>query len=111
MKGPKCHKCGKHGHIKRYCRSTFVDKSQYKYKQKANAAESKHVESSSDSESVGLVVQHVMTSYFKKNAWIIDSGATCHMCNDKSAFVKYEELQTPLEVVLLILSKREYVMS
>ena len=94
MKGPKCHKCGKHGNIKRYCRSTcvdtFVDKSQYKYKQKANAAESKHVESSSDSESV----------HFKKTAWIIDSGATCHMCNDKSAFIKYEKLQTPLEVVL-----------
>ena len=104
MKGPKYHKGGKHGHIKRYCRSTFVDtfvdKSQYKYKQKANAAESKHVESSSDSESVGLVVQHAMTSHFKKTAWIIDSGATCHMCNDKSAFIKYEELQTPLEVVL-----------
>ena len=39
MKGPKCHKCCKRGHIKRYCRSTFVDKSQYKYKEKANAAE------------------------------------------------------------------------
>ena len=50
--------------------------------------------------SVGLVVQHAMTSHFKKTAWIIDSGATCHMCNDKSAFIKYEELQTPLEVVL-----------
>ena len=29
MKGPKCHKCGKHGHIKKYCRNAFVDKSQY----------------------------------------------------------------------------------
>ena len=41
-----------------------------------------------------------MTSHFKKTAWIIDSGATCHMCNDKSAFAKYEKLQTPMEVVL-----------
>lgn len=50
--------------------------------------------------SVGLVVQHAMTSHFKKTAIIIDSGATCHMCNDKSAFVKYGELKIPLEVKL-----------
>ena len=41
-----------------------------------------------------------MTGHFKKTAWIIDSGVTCHMCNDKSVFIKYEKLQTPLEVVL-----------
>ena len=100
MKVTRCYKCGKLGHIKKYCRSTFVDKTKRQHKHKANAAENKHIESSSDSESVGLIVQHAMTSHFGKAAWVIDSGATCHMCNDKSVFVKYEELETPLRVIL-----------
>ena len=100
MKGPKCHKCGKYGHIKKYCRSIFVDKSQHRHKHNANTTESKHIESSSDSVSVGLVVQHALTSHFEKTVWIIDSGATCHMCNDQTAFVKYKELKTALEVTL-----------
>ena len=80
MKGCRCHKCGKYGHIKKYCISILVDKSQHKHKHNANTTESKHIESSSDSESVGLVVQHALTSHFEKTVWIIDSGATCHMC-------------------------------
>ena len=65
-----------------------------------NTAESKHTESSSGSESVGLIVQHAMTSHFGKVLWIIDSGVTCHMCNDQSVFVEYEELDTSLRVTL-----------
>ena len=57
----------------------------YKSKQKASTAESKAVEDSSDSESAGLLIQHAMTSCLGKAAWIIDSGATCHMCNERSA--------------------------
>ena len=60
----------------------------------------KSTESSSDSESVGLVVQHAMPSLSRKAAWIIDSGATCHMCNDKSLCIEYESLKTPLKVTL-----------
>ena len=48
--------------IKKFCRNYYGDKRDYKLKQKVSAAESKCVESSSDSESAGLVVQHAMTS-------------------------------------------------
>ena len=41
-----------------------------------------------------------MSSHSKKTAWIVDSGATCHMCNDQSVFVTYESLKTPLKVTL-----------
>ena len=57
------------------------------------------MEGSSDSESVGLV-QHAMPRFSGKAAWIIDLGATCHMCNDKSLFVEYESLKTLLKVTL-----------
>ena len=49
-------------------------------KQKASTANDE-VRKESDSEySVGLVVQHAMSSHSKKPDWIVDSGATCHMC-------------------------------
>ena len=104
-KGPKCQQRGKFGHIKKNCRSSSsteaYDKRNHKdTKQKANAAKMKHTESSSDSESVGLVVQHSMASLPGKAAWIIDSGAMCHMCNNKSLFMEYESLKTPLKVTL-----------
>ena len=31
---------------------------------------------------------------------IIDSSATCHMCNEKTRFSTYQALQTPLNVIL-----------
>ena len=104
-RGPKCRQCGKFGHIKKNCRSSSSteanDKRKHQYtKLKANAAEIKHTESNSDSESIGLVVQHAMPSLSGKATWIVDSGATCHMCNNKSLFMEYESLKTPLKVTL-----------
>ena len=28
------------------------------------------------------------------NAWIVDSGETCHMCNNKNCFVEYDDRET-----------------
>ena len=44
-------------------------------------------ENCSDGESTGLVVQHALSA--DSNAhdqWIIDSGATCYMCNNEAVF-------------------------
>ena len=63
-------------------------------KQQVNAAGVKDTNCSSGSENIGLVVQHPMLSLSGKATWIIDSGATSHMCNDQSLFVEYESLKT-----------------
>jgi len=34
------------------------------------------------------------------NNWIVDSGATCHMCNDSKQFVELRNLEQPEEVIL-----------
>ena len=94
-KGPKCHHCGKIGHIKRECwklaessgkdhdahQRNFVKKPPKK--QKACAAEQE--ETDEDEEIVGLVVEHALATS-KMSNWIVDSGATCHMCHDEEAF-------------------------
>ena len=65
-----------------------------------NAADVKHTECSSDSENIGLVLQHAMPSLSGQAARIIDSGATSYMCNDQSLFVQYESLKTHLKVTI-----------
>ena len=73
-KGPRCFRCKKHGHIKKNCPQV---------KDKAYKAEA---EDSSD-ESVTIVLEHVLTVKSSKE-WIVDSGATTHMCNDKTLFTE-----------------------
>ena len=34
------------------------------------------------------------------DSWIVDSGATCHMCNNKALFANLQQLKEPLEVTL-----------
>ena len=56
---------------------------------------------SSDSESTGLVVQHALSAGPNLHGqWILDSGATCHMCNKESMFCELQALPTPLNVTL-----------
>jgi len=33
-------------------------------------------------------------------SWIVDSGATCHMCNDRKLFVDMRNLESPQQVTL-----------
>ena len=57
---------------------------------------------SSDSESTGLVVQHALSAGDSnaRDQWILDSGATCHMCNNEEMFSNLCTLRSPLNVTL-----------
>ena len=52
----------------------------------------------SDSESDALMVSQV--SNCTMGNWIIDSGATCHMCGSKESFVELSDLTQLVEVTL-----------
>lgn len=97
-KGPKCHHCGKMGHIKKFCRLLLnknnIEKLQY--------SEFKGDEQL-NSESVSLVVSHALSVSDKKflhSSWIVDSGATCHMTNDKFKFTNFSLFDSSLSVAL-----------
>ena len=34
------------------------------------------------------------------NSWIVDSGATCHMCNERGLFIQLCNLKEPVDVTL-----------
>ena len=96
---------GKVGHIKRNCYELQRKKEEVCYKSKQRKAYStverfqgRH---DSDSDVVALVVHEMALSSVKRNdSWIIDSGATCHMCNDSNAFSEYSTLKQPQEISL-----------
>ena len=73
------------------------------FKHKVNKAEVKPSEvSSSDDETIGRYACHALSVSSTKPTgnWIVDSGATCHMCADKTQFITLEELKKPLKVTL-----------
>ena len=90
-----CHFCKKPGHFKRNCRK-FAAQLQAN-KDSANKAAARESSSSSDDEA--MVVSHALSAT-SKGTWIIDSGATCHMCNDRTLFSQLHSLQSSQEVTL-----------
>ena len=59
-------------------------------------------DSDSDDSVVGLVTGQLLsaTTSNEVGSWIVDSGATCHLCNDRSIFTVFNSLENPQEVVL-----------
>ena len=49
---------------------------------------------------VGLLTCHVLGVRKHSETWIVDSGATCHICNSKELFVDYQPLPKPQKVTV-----------
>ena len=109
-KGPKCHHCGRFGHIKRECKmllespgknqnnkTTSYSNKRPLRKQKAYAAE-EDTEGEGE-EIVNLVTEHVLSANRRSN-WVFDSGATCHMCNNEELFDQIIGLEMPQEIIV-----------
>ena len=80
-----CYFCHKPGHIKKECRKFLALK-----KEGANTVKTKEHESYGEA----LVTMHALAAT-SKSSWIVDSGATCHMCNNKYLFAELQELAAP----------------
>ena len=95
-----CYFCKKPGHFKRDCRKLAAqlqrNEKADKPKHSASKADAKEQVSSDDE---ALVVSHALSAT-SRGSWIIDSGATCHMCNDKKLFRELSGLRRPQEVTL-----------
>ena len=97
---PKCFYCGKPGHLKKQCRLLPTNRETAKRgkgsKPEANNA-SLHRHSGSEDEV--LVVNQVLHAGID-GKWIVDSGATCHMCCSEKLFSELHPLDKPTDVSL-----------
>lgn len=87
-----CHYCKKPGHFKKDCR---------KFAQ-AQASEKggKHNPSSQSKKSQDAMLIGNALVAKSRDDWIVDSGATCHMCNNRNMFVELRQLQPDEKVTL-----------
>ena len=101
----KCHHCGKLGHIRHFCKDLNKDKSKKEPGNQRNKNKGNQVEKGQQGprkESLGLVVQNLAASACGINSktWIVDSGATCHMCSNKALLEDFVEFDETVDVML-----------
>ena len=58
--------------------------------------------SDSECNEIGLVICQVLSAVDSREAdsWIVNSGATCHICNDRRSFVEIHTMKKPQDVML-----------
>ena len=86
----KCYECGKSGHIKKNCK-VFLNKLKASSSSNANMVNTAEV-SDLEYDSCGLI-SVLSACDVKYNSWVIDSGATRHMCNSVDKFDKLIDLK------------------
>ena len=100
----KCFHCTMLGHFKRNCRIRIAEEKKAKsgraqLRKQANAAVNARSNSVREDNGDAFVVSHALAANITNN-WIIDSGATSHMCNDKRLFSDFRRLEKPEQVTL-----------
>ena len=73
-------------------------------KQQTQKVNKTGVKRESDHEDIGLDVSHVLAAATDKDSqadsWIVDSGATCHICSNKKMFHELINIDIPQNVTL-----------
>ena len=93
-RGPRCHYCRKFGHIQRNCTERIKNEGQSKPEAAVDTTNGKK------KKKTGLLTRHVLGVREPAQNWIVDSGATCHICNSKELFEDLRTLAKPQKVTL-----------
>ena len=97
-KGPQCYHCKQYGHIQANCPER-ADKAE-EAKSKQGGAEKGKGSGKPKKRKVGLVTTHALSAAGPNHDWIVDSGATCHICSSKELFQEFQTLSQPTKITL-----------
>src|SRR5690606_35988297 len=81
-KGVVCFNCGKKGHFKSECRQNGMMYAKKPYQGSANSSELEE-----DEEEITFLTVESMPRKMGVNEWIVDSGATSHVCWNRDLFM------------------------
>ena len=108
---PKCFHCGRIGHKKINCWDLMEEQDSRQFGRSSENRENANVMCNSeyawdmrkykteDEKYISLMVKNKTNDVIKRNRdWIIDSGATSHMCNDRKLFVDLNDKNEEVEL-------------
>ena len=101
--GPRCYKCGKIGHIRRNCGDWGKERPRgdrfkdNRFQNKRALRVEEEYSGSSEEESTGLLSLQG-TQEGIRDKWIIDSGASSHMCKEAKLFDSIHRFRRQVEV-------------
>ena len=84
----RCHYCKQLGHFQRNCPERLKGRQELSPKDKGKSVK------------VGLIQCSMLKACEPTYRWIVDSGATCHICSTKEHFKIYHPLHKPFQVTL-----------
>ena len=85
-----CHFCKKLGHFKKDCK---------KYARWLEESKKEKPKQRNKPSQEAMLISHALMATSRRE-WIVDSGATCHMCNDESMFTEMKKLGSSEKVTL-----------
>uniref|UniRef100_A0A1Y1LCN3 Endonuclease n=1 Tax=Photinus pyralis TaxID=7054 RepID=A0A1Y1LCN3_PHOPY len=106
----RCHHCGKEGHIKKFCKSRnsegkttlscyFCKKPGHKISEcRYRMLKDKGCDNGREKSNAFVV--SAMNCKSSSGTWLVDSGASEHMCYERDLFVNYRKLTLEKEVVI-----------
>ena len=98
-KGPWFFYCGKPGHFRRDCHQLKAENEKSSLHRGSKSGKNQASIGQHSSESDVLVMEQVVQAGAAEN-WIVDSGATSHMCHNKKLFSEFQLLKKPTELTL-----------
>ncbi|KAF3792112.1 hypothetical protein EJ110_NYTH12362 [Nymphaea thermarum] len=89
----KCYRCGKPGHVKKNCRTYFLNKKDRKSQNNKN----KGKDHEDYNEEVICVVSECLFADGDLTGWWVDSGATRHIAKTKEGMIRMENLSLGMQ--------------